>query len=77
MIEEKCKKKNVKWLGDSPDDQERHIQKFPAQSFWHNNRIKEEATQLQINILHQDGNISVDGLCEIVLRKQAINKIAR
>jgi hypothetical protein len=45
------------------------FENFLARSLWYNDLIKKQATELQMNILPQDGQTSVDELCELVLAK--------
>lgn len=65
VLEER-EKKNVEWLQGSPDP-ERMLQNFLARSLWYNELIKEQATELQMNILLQDGEKSVEELCQLIL----------
>ena len=67
VLEER-ERKNVEWLQDSPDP-ERMLKNFLARSLWYNDLIKEQATELQMNILPQAGENSVDDLCNMVLEK--------
>ena len=66
VLEER-EKKNVDFFRDSPDP-ERMLENFLARSAWHNDLIKEQATELRLNILHQDGQASVEDLCSIALQ---------
>jgi 2-phosphoglycerate kinase len=59
-------KKNLKWLQGSSSPERMH-ENFLARSLWFNDLIKEEATSLQMNILPQTGNASVDDLCNMIL----------
>ena len=54
------------WLRDSPHP-ERALENFLARSLWYNDLIRQEATELQMNILPQEGETSVDELCKMVL----------
>ena len=65
VLEER-EKKNVEWLQGSPDP-ERMLENFLARSLWYNDLIKEQATELQMNILLQEGEKSVEELCQLVL----------
>jgi 2-phosphoglycerate kinase len=65
VLEER-ERKNVGWLKDS-QDQERMLANFLARSFWYNELVREQATEFQMNILHQDGGKSVEELCQMVL----------
>ena len=56
------------WMRDSANP-ERMLQNFLARSLWHNDLIRRQATELQMNILPQGGETSVDELCNTVLRK--------
>lgn len=59
-------RKNKDWLKGSPDP-ERMLENFLARSFWYNTLIKEQAAELQMNILVQNGEKSVEALCQMVL----------
>jgi 2-phosphoglycerate kinase len=59
-------RKNVDFTADSPDP-ERMLQNFLARSLWYNDFIRQQATQLGMPVLYQDGLASVDALCEIAL----------
>lgn len=65
VLEER-EKKNVEWLKGSPDP-ERMLDNFLARSLWFNDLIREQATELQMNILVQGGERSVEELCQMVL----------
>lgn len=59
-------KNNIKWLQGSSNP-ERMLENFLARSLWYNDLIKEQASKLQMNILPQAGDASVDDLCEMIL----------
>jgi 2-phosphoglycerate kinase len=61
-------RQNESWFQGSPDPQQM-FENFLARSLWYNDLIKKQATELQMNILPQDGQTSVDELCELVLAK--------
>ena len=60
-------KKNLNWLQGSSSP-ERMLENFLARSLWYNNLIKEQASALQMKILPQTGNVSVDDLCKMILK---------
>ncbi len=68
VVFEERERKNSGWLKDSSDP-ERMLENFLARSHWYNDLIKQQATELQMNILPQTGETSVDQLCEMVLRR--------
>ena len=65
VLEER-ERKNVGWFQDSPNP-ERMLENFLARSLWYNDLIKQQATELKMNILPQAGETSVDELCKMVL----------
>ena len=67
VLEER-ERKNVEWLRDSSNP-ERMLENFLARSIWYNDLIKQQATELQMNVLPQAGETSVDELCEMVLER--------
>jgi 2-phosphoglycerate kinase len=64
-------KRNLGWLGGSSNP-ERMLENSLGRSLWYNDLIRAQASELQMNILHQDGNTSVKDLLEKVL--ETINK---
>lgn len=60
-------KKNLNWLQGSSSP-ERMLENFLARSLWYNDLIKEHASALQMTILPQTGNVSVDHLCNMILK---------
>lgn len=50
-------------------DPERMLQNFLGRSFWHNDLVRQQAEKLGLPILHQDGDASVDDLCETVMKQ--------
>lgn len=63
---ERRERQNEGWLKGSSDP-EKMFNNFMGRSLWYNNLIKEEASALDMNILPQDGNKSVEELCNMVL----------
>jgi adenylate kinase family enzyme len=61
-------KKNLQWLQGSPDP-ERMLENFLARSLWFNDLIKEQVSELQMNILPQSGGASVNDLCNLILER--------
>ena len=59
-----------KELGDS-QDHEKMLQNFLKRSFWHNDLICREAKKFGQTVLYQNGDTSVDDLCEIALERLA------
>jgi len=43
------------------------LNNFLGRSLWYNELIEDQATKLQLPILRQDGNASVEELCDIVI----------
>jgi len=66
VLEEREKK--VAWYQDSTDP-DRMLKNFLARSLWYNDLIMEQATEHQMTILFQTGQISVSELCERVLEE--------
>jgi len=58
--------KNVNWLQGSSDP-DQMLANFISRSLWFNNWIEEQAKELQMTILPQHGETSVDELCEMIL----------
>jgi hypothetical protein len=59
-------KKNLQWMQGSSDP-ERMLENFLARSLWYNDLIKEQASELDMNILLQTGDASVGDLCKMIL----------
>jgi 2-phosphoglycerate kinase len=59
-------RKNTDFFGNSSDP-ETMLRNFMNRSYWYNDLVMAEATSLNLKVLKQDGNISVDTLCETVL----------
>ena len=57
-------------LGESTDH-EKMLQNFLKRSFWHNDLICREAKKFGQTVLYQNGDSSVDDLCEIALERIA------
>ena len=68
VILEQRERKNAGWLQGSSNPK-RMFENFMARSLWYNNLIKEEASALKMNILLQDGNKSIDDLCNMILEE--------
>jgi 2-phosphoglycerate kinase len=49
-------------------DPERMLQNFLGRSYWYNDLIRQQAGRLNLNILHQDGDASVEELCDTAMR---------
>ena len=67
VLEER-ERRNIAFTRDSPDP-ERMLKNFLARSLWYNQLIKEQAGELQLNVLEQNGELSTDELCRMVLEK--------
>lgn len=65
VLEER-EKQNVDFFQESPNP-DKMFQNFLGRSLWYNNLIKEEATELGMNVLYQNGALSVDDLCQQIL----------
>ena len=66
VLEERERKNG--WFRESPNP-ERMLGNFLKRSLWHNDLIEQQATELQMNILPQAGETSVDELCKMVLER--------
>ena len=53
---------------ESPDP-EKMFRNFLARSLWYNELIKKEAKEYQMTVLAQNGDASVDELCQKVLNE--------
>jgi len=60
-------RKNPQWFQGSSSP-ERMLENFQARSLWYNDLIKEEASQLQMNILLQEDDTSIDDVCNRILK---------
>lgn len=58
--------KNRQWLQGSSDP-DRMLENFLARSLWYNELIQQQASERQMNILRQTGDVSVDAFCQMVL----------
>jgi hypothetical protein len=67
VLEER-ERKNVGFFGNSPHP-ERMLQNFLGRNLWYNSLIEREATELQLNLLRQDGHASVQTLCDLALAR--------
>ena len=67
---EERERANVEWLQGSTD-REKMFQNFMARSLWYNDLIKQEAEGQGMSVVHQEGETSVDDLCDAVLCKSA------
>ena len=65
---EERERNNVEVFSRSSDP-ERMLQNFLGRSRWHNDLIGQEAKRLNLKILRQDGNVSVDALCAIAMKQ--------
>lgn len=63
VLEER-ESRNHDWKSSNP---KLMLENFLARSLWFNDLVRREATELQMNILPQPGETSVDQLCEMVL----------
>ena len=61
-------KKNIEFFRESLEP-DKMFDNFLRRSLWYNNLIKKQAAELQMNILYQTGEISVDDLCRQILEK--------
>ena len=61
-------RRNFAWFEASSNPQ-KMFDNFMGRSLWYNDLIKKQATELNMNILLQDGQTSVDELCTMVLAK--------
>ncbi len=68
VLEER-ERENVDFFHNSSNP-ERMLENFLARSVWYNNLIREQATEWKLNILHQDGQASVEDLCNAVLEER-------
>jgi hypothetical protein len=60
-------KMNLQWLQGSSNP-ERMLENFLGRSLWYNDLVRAQASELQMNILYQDGGVSVEVLNETVLK---------
>jgi len=65
VLEER-ERNDLEWLKGALD-QERMLANFLARSLWYNDLIREQVAELQMNILLQDGEKSVEDLCQLIL----------
>jgi 2-phosphoglycerate kinase len=65
LLEER-ERQNLEWMRASSDP-DRMFANFLARNLWYNELIRQEAAELQMNVLCQDGKTSVDDLCRSVL----------
>ena len=63
---EERERKNANWLQGSTDP-EKMLENFLARSLWYNELIREQATELQMNILLQDGERTVEELSQQIM----------
>ncbi len=68
VLEER-ERKNIDFIRNSPDP-ERMLKNFLARSLWYNELVMDQATELEQNILHQNGETAVDQLCHEVLKNR-------
>ena len=62
--------KNAAWFAGS-SDAERMVANFLARSLWFNDLMEAQAAAFKMNILRQDGTMSVADLCTLVLQSAA------
>jgi 2-phosphoglycerate kinase len=67
VLEER-ERRNVEFFGRSADP-ERMLRNFLGRSLWYNELIRQQATDLGLHILKQDGSASVEALCATALRQ--------
>ena len=65
---EKRERLNDLWIKGSSDPA-KMFRNFMARSFWYNDLIKQEAEELGMTVIHQDGSTSVNDLCHVILTK--------
>lgn len=65
VLEER-EKQNWDFFGKSPDP-DKMFNTFMGRSLWYNNFVREEAKALNMPILYQTGDLSVDNLCQQIL----------
>ncbi|HSG44256.1 MAG TPA: hypothetical protein VLA72_13995 [Anaerolineales bacterium] len=70
LLEER-ERKNMDFF-QSSQNPEKMFENFLARSLWYNDLIKSQATELQMQILYQSGEYSVDELCQKILERSAI-----
>lgn len=58
---------NQQWLKGSTDPQ-RMLENFLARSLWYNDLIAQQSAAFRMPVLYQTGDVSVDDLCEMLLR---------
>ena len=61
---------NFAWFEASPQP-EKMFANFMGRSLWYNELIQKQARELNMNILAQDGQTSVEALCDMVLARVA------
>lgn len=59
--------KSAEWVRKSSNPERMH-QNLLARSLWYNDLIRQQATELGMNILPQTGETTVDELCQMVLQ---------
>jgi 2-phosphoglycerate kinase len=65
---EECERANVGYFGQSGHS-ERMLQNFLDRTLWYNDLIEQQASQLGLDILRQDGHRSVDVLCSEAMER--------
>lgn len=70
VLEER-ERQNATFWDESPRPAQM-LNNFLARSLWYNDFIQTEATQQKMDILYQDGQMSADKLCQIILEKSEI-----
>ena len=66
---EQRERNNFGWIEGSTDP-EKMFENFMGRSLRHNRLIKDEAERLGRTVVHQEGNASVEDLCELVLERK-------
>ena len=65
VLEER-ESKNLEWIEKSSDPK-RMLKNFLDRSLWFNDLIKEQASELCMNVLDQQGKTTVEEMCELIL----------
>jgi 2-phosphoglycerate kinase len=66
VLEERERKEDFYSQSNAP---ERMLQNFLERSYWYNDLISQQAGELNLEILHQDGTVSVDSMCETIMKR--------
>lgn len=65
---EQRERRNTEFLQGSSDP-EKMFRNFMARSLWYNDRIRQEAEELGMTVIHQPGDTPVEDLCDAILSK--------